>query len=140
MLLTAVVAGGVLFALRAAAREMRLSQMKSDFVSNVSHELRTPLASIRVFGELLRLGRVESPEKVREYGELHRDREPAADPADQQHPRPRAHRVGPEDLPDGSRRRSRRWCAETLRTFRVSLAQSGFRIAYRGRRRSRCRR
>jgi len=42
--------------------------MKSDFVSNVSHELRTPLASIRVFGEFLRLGRVESEEKVREYG------------------------------------------------------------------------
>jgi signal transduction histidine kinase len=43
--------------------------MKADFVSNVSHELRTPLASIRVFAELLRLGRVQSPDKVREYGE-----------------------------------------------------------------------
>jgi signal transduction histidine kinase len=42
--------------------------MKSDFVSNVSHELRTPVASIRVFGELLRLGRAQDPEKVREYG------------------------------------------------------------------------
>lgn len=41
--------GGVLLVLRAASREMKLSQMKSDFVSNVSHELRTPLASIRVF-------------------------------------------------------------------------------------------
>lgn len=59
----------VVLALRAAAREVRLSAMKSDFVSNVSHELRTPLASIRVFGELMRLGRVASPEKVREYGE-----------------------------------------------------------------------
>ena len=48
---------------------MRLSEMKSDFVSNVSHELRTPLASIRVFAELLRMGRATSPEKVREYGE-----------------------------------------------------------------------
>jgi len=55
--------------LRAAGREMRLAAMKSDFVSNVSHELRTPLASIRVFGELMRLGRVTEPEKVREYGE-----------------------------------------------------------------------
>ena len=43
--------------------------MKSDFVSNVSHELRTPVASIRVFGELLRMGRAQDPEKVREYGE-----------------------------------------------------------------------
>jgi two-component system phosphate regulon sensor histidine kinase PhoR len=48
---------------------MKLSQMKSDFVSNVSHELRTPLSSIRVFGEYMRLGRVEKPEKIREYGE-----------------------------------------------------------------------
>jgi signal transduction histidine kinase len=56
-------------ALRAADRMMRLSTMKTDFVSNVSHELRTPLASIRVFAELLRLGRVQTPEKVREYGE-----------------------------------------------------------------------
>ncbi len=39
------------------------------FVSNVSHELRTPLASIRVFGELMRTGRVSSPDKVLEYGE-----------------------------------------------------------------------
>src|SRR6185369_8138536 len=48
---------------------MKLSQLKSDFVSNVSHELRTPLSSIRVFGEYMRLGRVEKPEKIREYGE-----------------------------------------------------------------------
>jgi two-component system phosphate regulon sensor histidine kinase PhoR len=48
---------------------MKLSEIKSDFVSNVSHELRTPLSSIRVFGELMRLGRVNDPAKVREYGE-----------------------------------------------------------------------
>jgi len=56
-------------AIQATARQMKLSQMKSDFVSNVSHELRTPLSSIRVFGEYMRLGRVEKPEKIREYGE-----------------------------------------------------------------------
>ena len=59
----------ILLVLRVASREVRLSAMKSDFVSNVSHELRTPLASIRVFGEFLRLGRVSEPEKIREYGE-----------------------------------------------------------------------
>ena len=69
VLLSLVLLGGVALALRAASREMRLSQMKSDFVSNVSHELRTPLASIRVFGEFLRLGRAATPDKVREYGE-----------------------------------------------------------------------
>ena len=61
--------GGVVIALRAASRAMKLSQMKTDFVSNVSHELRTPLASVRVFGEFLKLGRVKEPEKIQEYGE-----------------------------------------------------------------------
>ncbi len=60
---------GIALTLRTAARAMRLSQMKSDFVSNVSHELRTPLASIRVFGEFLKLGRVKDMTKMREYGE-----------------------------------------------------------------------
>lgn len=69
-LLTALVLiGGIVLALRSASRAMRLSQMKADFVSNVSHELRTPLASIRVFGEFLKLGRVTEPGKIREYGE-----------------------------------------------------------------------
>lgn len=53
---------------RTATREMKLLQMKTDFVANVSHELRTPLASIRVFGEMLKLGRVKDQEKMREYG------------------------------------------------------------------------
>ena len=64
-----VLVGAVGLSLGAVARQMRLSQMKSDFVSNVSHELRTPLSSIRVFGEYMRLGRVAKPEKIREYGE-----------------------------------------------------------------------
>jgi signal transduction histidine kinase len=68
-LLALVLLGGIVFALRTAAREIKLSRMKADFVSNVSHELRTPIASIRVFGEFLRLGRAGSEEKAREYGE-----------------------------------------------------------------------
>jgi signal transduction histidine kinase len=67
-LLALFLLGGVVLALRTADRAVRLSKMKSDFVSNVSHELRTPVASIRVFGELLRLGRAQDPDKVREYG------------------------------------------------------------------------
>jgi signal transduction histidine kinase len=69
LLMTAVLIGGIVLALRTASREMRLSQMKADFVSNVSHELRTPLASIRVFGEFMKLGRVADPSKIQEYGE-----------------------------------------------------------------------
>jgi signal transduction histidine kinase len=69
VLMTVALLSGIVLALRAAQRQMRLSQMKTDFVSNVSHELRTPLASIRVFGEFLRMGRVEEQETVRKYGE-----------------------------------------------------------------------
>ena len=69
VLLSAALLGGILLLLRTTTREMKLIEMKNDFVSNVSHELRTPLASIRVFGELLRLGRVSSSDKAREYGE-----------------------------------------------------------------------
>lgn len=67
--LSLLVIGGLALVLRTTSREMRLSEMKQDFVSNVSHELRTPLASIRVFGEFLRLGRFKDNGKVREYGE-----------------------------------------------------------------------
>jgi signal transduction histidine kinase len=69
VLLAAVLLCGLGLALRTASRAVKLSQMKSDFVSNVSHELRTPIASIRVFGEFLKLGRVQDAEKAREYGE-----------------------------------------------------------------------
>jgi signal transduction histidine kinase len=72
MTLTAIlalaVAGGLVAALLAANRAVRLSEMKSDFVSNVSHELRTPLSSIRVFGEFLKSGRADDPETARRYG------------------------------------------------------------------------
>lgn len=69
ILMTTVLIGGIVLALRTASRELKVSQMKTDFVSNVSHELRTPLSSVRVFGEFLRLGRVKEPEKIREYGQ-----------------------------------------------------------------------
>ena len=130
-LLAAVLLGGVVLALRTASREMKLSEMKSDFVSNVSHELRTPLASIRVFGEFLRLGRVESAAKIREYGEYIETE---------------SRRLTQliNNLLDFSRiesgRKSYRFesadleelVAETLRTFQVRLQQSGFKVAYAG--------
>jgi two-component system phosphate regulon sensor histidine kinase PhoR len=51
----------------AAARERKLSNLKGDFVANVSHELKTPLSLVRMFGELLQSGRVESEEKRAQY-------------------------------------------------------------------------
>jgi two-component system phosphate regulon sensor histidine kinase PhoR len=63
----AVVIAGLIVVFVAAARERHLSNLKSDFVANVSHELKTPLSVVRMFGELLQSGRVESPEKQRQY-------------------------------------------------------------------------
>ncbi|HEY6561220.1 MAG TPA: HAMP domain-containing sensor histidine kinase [Polyangiaceae bacterium] len=62
-----VIIAGLLVVLVAAARERKLSSLKSDFVANVSHELKTPLSLVRMFGELLQSGRVESEEKRRQY-------------------------------------------------------------------------
>jgi signal transduction histidine kinase len=58
---------GITLTLRATAREIRLAEAKSSFVSNVSHELKTPLALIRLFAETLELGRVKTPDKAHEY-------------------------------------------------------------------------
>ncbi len=44
-------------------KEIELSQLKADFVSNVSHEIKTPLALISMFAETLKMGRVKSEEK-----------------------------------------------------------------------------
>lgn len=67
-LMSVMAMGGVLLTWRAARRERRLSRIRQGFVANVTHELRTPLASITVFGEILRRGRVTAAEKVVEYG------------------------------------------------------------------------
>jgi signal transduction histidine kinase len=48
-----VVAGGLLW--RDVQRDLRLAEMRSQFVASVSHELRTPLAAIRMFTETLKL-------------------------------------------------------------------------------------
>ncbi|HEX6861603.1 MAG TPA: HAMP domain-containing sensor histidine kinase, partial [Thermoanaerobaculia bacterium] len=129
--LAAVLLGGIVLALRTASREMKLSEMKNDFVSNVSHELRTPLASIRVFGELLRLGRVDNQEKVREYGEyietesrrLTQLINNLLDFASIESGRKsyKFERVDVSEL-----------VAETLKTFGVRLRQNGFRVVFEG--------
>ncbi len=52
---------------RDVRREIRLAEMRSNFVSAVSHELKTPLAAIRMFAESLRMGRPAEPEAKNEY-------------------------------------------------------------------------
>src|SRR2546430_2639793 len=66
-MLAGVLALGVFFVVRAAAREVRVAEMKSTFVSSVSHDLKTPLALIQLFAETLELGRLKSTERANEY-------------------------------------------------------------------------
>ena len=58
---------GVFLVARAAAREVRLAELKSDFVASVSHDLKTPLALIQLFAETLELGRVRTADRAQEY-------------------------------------------------------------------------
>ncbi len=51
-----IVGGYVL--LRLLTREIRLAQLKADFVSNLSHELKTPITSISLFTEMLEEGKL----------------------------------------------------------------------------------
>jgi len=48
-------------------REVKLTQIKSEFISNVSHEIRTPLALISMYIETLEMGRIKAVEKIQEY-------------------------------------------------------------------------
>src|SRR5262245_57674777 len=65
--LAALMALGVFIIARAAARELRVAEMKSNFVSSVSHDLKTPLALIQLFAETLELGRLKNTERAPEY-------------------------------------------------------------------------
>jgi signal transduction histidine kinase len=48
-------------------RQLRLSALKSNFVSSVSHELRSPIASVRLMAEGLESGKIAQPAKQQEY-------------------------------------------------------------------------
>ena len=68
VVIAALFLGGIM-AIRSTAKELRLAELKSDFVSTVSHEFRTPLMSIRYLAELLQRGRVRDEERKRQYYE-----------------------------------------------------------------------
>ena len=48
-------------------RQIRLAQLKNDFIATVSHELKTPLTSIRVFVDLLLEKNIEDKQQIRKY-------------------------------------------------------------------------
>ena len=64
-----MLAGAVIVALRAARTNSDLAVMRADFVSAVTHELKTPLANLRAINETLASGR-STPEMVREYAHM----------------------------------------------------------------------
>ncbi len=61
---------GMGFFVWAAEKERRLGLLKSEFVANVSHELKTPLSIIRLFSEMLGMGKVKDAEKERHYQDV----------------------------------------------------------------------
>ncbi|MGE3273462.1 MAG: sensor histidine kinase [Vicinamibacterales bacterium] len=67
IVLALVMSGGVILVAGAAAREVRVAELKSNFVAAVSHDLKTPLALIQLFAETLELGRVRNTERAVEY-------------------------------------------------------------------------
>ncbi len=58
---------GVMASRRAFRRQLRLNELKSNFVSSVSHELRAPIASVRLMAESLERGKVAEAPKQQEY-------------------------------------------------------------------------
>jgi signal transduction histidine kinase len=58
---------GLFSARRSFYRQMRLNDLKSNFVSSVSHELRAPIASVRLMAEGLEREKIKEPEKQKEY-------------------------------------------------------------------------
>lgn len=65
-----VILVGVWFLYTNIRNQIRLAQIKSEFISNVSHEIRTPLALISMYIETLEMGRVKTAEKVKEYYQI----------------------------------------------------------------------
>ena len=58
---------GFLFVILNIRKEIKLAELKSEFVSNVSHEIRTPLSLISMYTETLLLKRVKTEEKKEAY-------------------------------------------------------------------------
>jgi signal transduction histidine kinase len=66
LVLGMAVFGGYLL-LRDVDRDVRMNEVRSQFVASVSHELKTPLTSIRMFAETLAMGRARDEGARSEY-------------------------------------------------------------------------
>ena len=61
---------GLLGAYQAFQRQLKLADLKSNFVSSVSHELRAPIASVRLLAESLERGKITDEPKRQDYFRL----------------------------------------------------------------------
>jgi signal transduction histidine kinase len=66
LVLGVAVFGGYLL-LRDVNRDVRMTEVRSQFVASVSHELKTPLTAIRMFAETLAMGRTRDEHTKSEY-------------------------------------------------------------------------
>jgi signal transduction histidine kinase len=66
LVLGVAVFGGYLL-LRDVNRDVRMTEVRSQFVASVSHELKTPLTAIRMFAETLAMGRSRDERTKSEY-------------------------------------------------------------------------
>ncbi len=67
VVLLVVLAAGLVLVYRNIRYQVRLSEAKSEFVSNVSHEIRTPLSLISMYAETLEMNRVPESKKQEYY-------------------------------------------------------------------------
>ena len=63
----AMLLAGLVLVYRNILYQVRLSEAKSEFVSNVSHEIRTPLSLISMYAETLEMNRVPESRKQEYY-------------------------------------------------------------------------
>jgi two-component system phosphate regulon sensor histidine kinase PhoR len=74
-----VLAIGAALIARSFTREAELSDLKSRFISGISHELKTPLSLLRLYSEMLELGRVKESERMGFYRRLRQQSEALGD-------------------------------------------------------------